>query len=371
MLCASSFLIATIIFLNTNYGKNIVRTKVQSYLQNKIKTKFVIGSIDYSFPKSVEIKNFYLEDLQKDTLLYGERLTVDLDMFKLLWSDIDIRKIELKNIKANITRTTNDSNYNYHFLIDAFSSKKVSKINIDTTATKITLKKLLLSGVSLNYTDKYAGNNFSTTIKNLDVTVNKFQPDKLLFAIDKFKTDGLNFSMQSYVTAHSSIHAKEDAVKNNLQLTVNKFELANVNFQFDDNKSPHQKEGFDAAHINAKNIKANAENVFYSADSTTGIINQFAFTEQSGFVLDTTHAKILYSNKGIAATELYIKTPQSILQNSLQFHYNDITQILTNPKNTTISATLKNTTIAVNDIYTLMPSIKKFICQLINFKIIL
>ncbi len=355
---------ALVIFLNTNYGKKFIGNKVQAYLQEKIKAKFVIGSIDYSFPKRVEIKNVYLEDLQKDTLLYGERLAVDLDMFKLLWSDIDIRKIELKNIKANISRSANDSNYNFQFLIDAFASKKA---NTDPTATKITLKGVVLNGFTLNFIDKYAGNNFYTTVKNLDVTVDKFQPDKLVFAINKFKTDGINFSMLSYVTAHSSKYTNEDSSKNNLHLTVSKVELANVNFQFDDNKSPHQKEGFDAAHINAKNIKANAENVFYSADSTTGIINQFAFTEQSDFVLDTTHAKILYSNKGITATELFIKTPQSVLQNSLQFQYDDIAQILTNPKNTTLSAILKNTTIAVNDIYILMPSVKKYLPEN-NFK---
>ncbi len=350
--------VAVIIFINTNYGKKLVRNKVQAYLQDKIKTKFVIGAIDYSFPKSIELKNVYIEDLQNDTLLYGERLAVDLDMFKLLWSDIYIRKVELKNIKANISRAVLDSNYNYQFLINAFASKKV---NTDTTATKITLKELVLNGFSLNFIDKYAGNNFSTTINHLDITVDKFQPDKLLFAVNKFNTDGLNFSILSYSTAHSLENAKEDSSKNNLQLTINKFELANVNFQFDDNTSPRQKEGFDALHINAKNIKAIVKNIIYCADSTTGIINQFALVEQSGFVIDTTHAKILYSEKGVTATELYIKTPQSVLQNSLQFHYNDVAQILTNPKNTTVSATLNNTTIAVNDIYTLMPSVKKYL----------
>ncbi len=364
ILCFVLFIIIAItIFLNTNYGKKIVKNKAQAYLQDRIKTKFVIGSIDYSFPKSVEIKNLYIEDLQKDTLLYGERLAVDLDMIKLIWGDIYISKVELKNIKANIARTANDSSYNYQFLIDAFASKKGDIKKTDTTAaTTIAIKQLLLNGVSLSFIDKYAGNNFSTSINHLDITVDKFQPDKLLFAIDKFKTDGINFSMQTYITAHSSDSIKHNTTKNNsLQFSVNEFELANVNFRFDNNKSPRQKEGFDALHINAKNIKANAKNIFYTADSTTVNVNQFALSEQCGFTIDTTHAKIFYSKKGITATELYIKTPQSILQNSLQLHYNDIATILTNPKNTTLAATLKNTTIAVNDIYTLIPFVKKYL----------
>lgn len=359
ILCFVLFIFAAVaVLLNTNYGKKIVRNKVQTYLQKKIKTKFVIGSIDYRFPKSVEIRKIYIEDLQNDTLLYGERITLDVDMFNLLWSEVYIRKVELKNIKANISRTANDSTFNFQFLIDAFATKKV---NTDTTTTKIILKQLTLNGFSLNFIDKYAGNNFSTTIKKLDITVDTFKPDKLVFAINKFRADGINFSMLSYVSPHSLKVAKEDSSNNNLQLTVNKFELTNSNFQFDDNQSPRQKEGFDALHINAKNIQANAKNIFYSADRTTAIISQFAFNEQSGFVVDTTHAKIDYSQTGIGATELYIKTPHSVLQNSFHLQYSNVAQISTHPENTTIAATLKNTTISVNDIYTLMPSIKKYL----------
>src|ERR1700741_165151 len=97
--------IAVTIFLNTNYAKQLIRNKLQSYLQNKIKTKVEIGSIDYHFPQSAAINNIYIEDQQKDTLLYGGRLFVNLDMIKLIWGETDIRKIELTNIKAKISRS--------------------------------------------------------------------------------------------------------------------------------------------------------------------------------------------------------------------------------------------------------------------------
>ena len=106
-------LIAAVIFLHTNYARKFIRDKAQAYLQNKIKTKVVIGSIDYDFPQSIEIKNVYIEDQQKDTLLYGEKLAVSMNMLKLIWGETYIRKVELDNIKAIISRTENDSNYNY------------------------------------------------------------------------------------------------------------------------------------------------------------------------------------------------------------------------------------------------------------------
>jgi len=49
-------IIALFIFINTNYGKRIIKNQVQSYLEKKLKTKVVIGSIDFSLPKWVSLK---------------------------------------------------------------------------------------------------------------------------------------------------------------------------------------------------------------------------------------------------------------------------------------------------------------------------
>ena len=143
--CFVLFLIIALIgFINTNYGKKFITNKIQVYLQNKIKTKVVIGSIDYRLPRSIKLKNIYLEDEKKDTLLNGELLSVDLKMIGLLWGEIDISKIELKNIRANILRNENDSNYNFQFLINAFTGKKNTALPVitDTTSVKIILKEL-------------------------------------------------------------------------------------------------------------------------------------------------------------------------------------------------------------------------------------
>ena len=108
-------------FINTNAGKRTVRNQVEKYLQNKLKTNIRIGSVDYSLPKWLKIKNVYIEDQKKDTLLFGEELSVDLDMVKLLQGNTDIKKVFLKNIKINIKRAESDTAFNYQFLVNAFT----------------------------------------------------------------------------------------------------------------------------------------------------------------------------------------------------------------------------------------------------------
>ena len=56
-------------FINTNAGKRTVRNQVENYLEKKLKTNIQIGSVDYTLPKWLKIKNVFIADQQKDTLL--------------------------------------------------------------------------------------------------------------------------------------------------------------------------------------------------------------------------------------------------------------------------------------------------------------
>lgn len=433
------------IFINTDYGKRIVRNKIEAYLEKKLNTKVVIGEIDYSLPKWVEIKNLYVEDRAKDTLLFGEKLAVDLDMIKLIRGNTYIRKVEFKNIYANIKRGETDSFFNFQFIVDAFAGNQqtTAKVNPDTAAMKLTLKRLILDNVLLKFSDKNAGSDFNAYIKNLDATITKFQPDRLQFDVDKFITDGMNFSMVNYKKKAAPV-TKDTAVSlpPALLLTAGLLDLRNVNveiddktngmyyknnirhigldmldldlarekatgnkllldsslirfvapkpevvvntkdssvtiasngwdialkevslkdniFRFDDNAKPFA-EGLDFAHLSMNGINFNGTDVHYTPDSTLANITQLSFKDTSGFRLDTTHALIAYTSKGITTRELYVKTPGSLVQHTVAVTYDDIAQLATAPENSSVDIQLANSTIAINDIYMLVPSVKKF-----------
>ena len=431
-------IVAVFIFVNTRSGKSFIKNKVQAYLQQKLKTKVVIGFLDYSLPKWIKLNGVYLEDQQKDTLLYGEQVAVDINMLKLISGEIDIRKASFKNIYANISRPENDTVFNYQFIINAFSgATKTATATPDTAALKITLKALLLNNIRLKFTDKYSGNEFTTGIKNLDANLNQFQPDRMQFGINDFTASGIDFFMLALKDAkknkavdtatldlffnakkidlrdinlsyqnkvngmyyankiqHFGISkinldlAKEKALlgaifldssliqfatpkitakaladslttTSNWNITINQLQLNNDALIYDDNNVA-PKEGFDFSHIGLKKVNIHTDKIFYSADSILANINQLAFKDTSGFSIDTTHANIRYSNKGIEATALYIKTPQSLIQNTLVLKYDDIKKITIMPQNSELTVQLKNAVVAVNDLYMLMPSVKKY-----------
>ena len=434
-------IVGVLIFINTNAGKRFVKNTAQAYLQKKLNTKVVIGSVDYSLPKWVELNGVYIEDQHKDTLLYGEQLSVDLDMFKLISGNTYIRKVQMKNIYANIYRNENDTNFNFQFVINAFVANTTAPAAVkDTAALKLTLKKIILDRVRLKFEDRNAGSNMYAYIDTLNTDINIFQPDRLQFDVDKFTSSGVNFSMVTYKQSKStpkdptavspyvlnllagaidlsavniSIEDKTTgmlyannvqhialdkaninlangkmsggkllldssfirfisprattivdslvtvAPASNISIALNEVAMKNDRFQFDNNNLP-AKEGFDPGHIDMQGIKLNARKIYYSADSTLGSVSQISFKDKSGFILDTTHADVVFTNHGISATALYVKTPQSLIQNSIQISYADLKQLSSNPENSKVAVSLNNTTIAVNDLYMLTPFVKAF-----------
>jgi len=432
---------ALVFFISIPFGKKVVKNQVQSYLQKKLKTKVGIGAIDYALPKWIEIKNIYIEDQNKDTLLYGEQLNVDVNMFKILKGNTDIQKVEFKNILINIARKEADTAFNFQFIMNAFTgNKSTKKVDPDTAALKLTLDKLIFDNVGLRFKDDYAGNSFVTRIKNLNVTLNKFQPDRLRFGIDDFNADSVSFFMNSikaplidsskeqfrdsiktegydlFVTAnnfnlrevfvtvdnkYSGLYYANDIKHlglNNVEFDMNKsfasadllildssfihftspkivieekdtstavpwlikagqISLNNNKIKYDDNNAP-KSGGLDFAHLDVEGLKASINSFTFSADSSAALVNQLAFKDKSGFTLDSAHVKFLFSDTVISAKNLYVRTPQTLIQNSLEIRYDSIAGISKYPANSTVTALLTNSTIAFNDLYLLMPALK-------------
>ncbi|MDN3654421.1 translocation/assembly module TamB domain-containing protein [Ferruginibacter paludis] len=439
LLCTIFFLvIAVFIYINTSSGKALIRNKLQSFLQQKLKTRVSIQAVDFSLPKWVELKGIYLEDERKDTLLYGEQISVDINMLHLVTGKIDIGKVAVKNMYANIFRPENDTTFNYQFVMNAFAgATKDTTIIADTAALKINFKKLILDDIRLKFTDNYGGNIFTAGIKNAVANLNQFQPDRMRFGVDDFIASGIvvnmvtikeipatatdttavdlflnagnirladikvayqnkvngmyyanniqhlevtkanlnlaaeNASLGDVVLDSSSIKftapklavhsvAFSAASNSNWKLAINQLSLKNDIAVYDDNNKAPQP-GFDYSHIGLNKINISTGKIFYSNDTILADIRQLAFADKSGFIIDTTHAKIRYSNQGVELKELFVKTPQSVIQNQLVVKYDDVKKITLTPQNSHVDVRLKNTRIAINDIYMVAPFVKKYI----------
>jgi hypothetical protein len=427
------------IYLNTKSGKQFLKEKAESFLNKKLKTKLSIGSIDFTLPNYFELNKVYLEDRNRDTLLYGEQLSVRIALLKLISGETDIRKVGLKNIQVNLNRAENDSFFNYQFIADAFAGKKApEKVSKDTAAMKLMLRQLNLDRVAFHFRDENAGSFMDAYVQKLDLGLNTFQPDKLRFGINTLAASGIRFSMLTTKPAQGD----DDTVKtpdNKLMLTAKKLQLSDVEVDIQDKISGfnyynlinklqvsnavadlktekikadqfavsnsafrivtnpvtterikdtivqeapkwlvevkqiqldndtvmmdnwvHKKtDGFDAQHIALTPITFHASNTFFTIDSSSTLVTHLKLKDQSGFALDTLHASVIYSKHQITAEELYVQTPQTLIRNKVQLFFEDLKTLTQQPEKTQVNIELKESHIGIDDLYTLLPAVKK------------
>ena len=94
------FVVVLFLLLLTPPVQRFATTRVAHFIENKLNTKVEIGSISIGLPRKVVLKNIYIEDQTKDTLLYGGSIKANIDLFKLLSSDVEVKDLQLTDITA-------------------------------------------------------------------------------------------------------------------------------------------------------------------------------------------------------------------------------------------------------------------------------
>lgn len=185
-------LVLVIFLIQTPYVQNIIRGKAESYLSRKLKTRITIGKIFIKFPESIEIKNIYLEDRQKDTLLSAGTILVDIHMWGLLHKNVDIGKLQLSDLTVKVKRQLPDTIFNFQFIADAFAgTPDTSTAKKPSSPMKMALRKIMLEKIRMVYKDVVTGNDVEVWIDNSETKMDSFDPTALHFSVSDFYMKGL------------------------------------------------------------------------------------------------------------------------------------------------------------------------------------
>lgn len=184
-------IIVIFILVQTPPVQNFARKKIENFLENKLKTEVSIGKLYIGFPNTVSLQNVYVEDRQKDTLLYGGKLAVDISLFKLISNELEINEIQLEDITAKVKRQLPDTTFNFQFIIDAFAPATASKATTDTAAMKMAIKSVLLNKVRVLYQDVITGNDMDIRINDLTTRIDVFDPASMTYNVPDIKVNGI------------------------------------------------------------------------------------------------------------------------------------------------------------------------------------
>jgi len=260
--------------LNIPAVQNFVKNRAITYLKNKTKTEIRLESIKIALPKDVVLNKFYIEDRKGDTLLYAEKLQVDISLFKLLKNTVEINNIELKNIRANVKRINPDTSFNFSFLVDAFMTEEKKNPETDTASAplKFRIDKVLFTDIGITYHDDVAGNDMKLHLGEFKSRIKDFDLAKQNYVIKELslKNSSLNYLQQKPLTqlVQHITNSVDSSHKSNGKLptiTVQDFSFSNVKINYDDQLST-TKAIANLNDLGLVNLKVDLTNGKYNAD---------------------------------------------------------------------------------------------------------
>ncbi|WP_347050689.1 translocation/assembly module TamB domain-containing protein [Flavobacterium olei] len=441
-----ALLLLIIILIQVPSVQNFVKDKAITYLHNKIKTKVSLDRIAIKFPKDVVLEGFYFEDQKKDTLLAGKRLEVDVDLFKLISSELEINSVSLENVKANISRNK-DGVFNFDYIIKAFESKEPKVEDPDSKPFKISVVKVNLDHVKFNFKDDYSKNDIRVNLTHFDTKFKKFDLDKMDFNIPTINLDGLKLVLnqdvveriaQVSVETVDTISKRKDFklklgkialskidilydnkdsgldsgirlgnlnlavneidltkqlldfdtfevknLKGNLRLgakdkqiqapsldstaikqsgwkvKLNEVDLQDIAFKFDDMQSKPVAKGIDYKHLDLNKFNFKAEELYYGNDTISGKIQKLTVNDKSGLQIQSLKTDLFYGPKNASLDNLYLKTPQTLVQDKIKASYQSLESLQKDLGNLTVDANLKQSKIGFKDILLFVPDLQK------------
>jgi hypothetical protein len=118
--------------------QTLAAKKILETLSKNLGTEISIGRIRYGLNKKLLIRDLYIQDQNKDTLLYIRRIEAALNDLDLNSKKITLNSLKLKDVYGNINQE-NDSVYNYTFILKNLKSDDPKPFEWDIECTNFSV----------------------------------------------------------------------------------------------------------------------------------------------------------------------------------------------------------------------------------------
>ncbi len=310
--------------LQTNAVQNWLVKKAAARLSKSLGTTVSIKHVDLSLFNELSLEGAFIQDKNKDTLLYAGSLNLRITDWFFVKEKADLEYIGLKNAIINLHRT--DSIWNYQYIVDFFSSQDTST---SKNGIELHLKKIALENIHLLKRDGWRGEDMALSLgalildaKDIDLTRKKMDISNVsivepLFSISNY--DG----KRPYKPLPAYRKATDTALYWNpggWVINAASIQIINGNFKDDNVNGRPAYYYFDGQHLQFGNINAKFKNLLFSKDTVSaGIV--LSTKERSGFEVKSLTAAAKWYPRAMEFNKLDIQTAKSHLTNYFAMHY--------------------------------------------------
>ncbi|MFC0877882.1 translocation/assembly module TamB domain-containing protein [Saccharicrinis sp. FJH2] len=207
---------------------NYIKQKVVAKAEKELDTDISIGSIRYTPPAQIAVRNFYIQGTDKDTLAYGDYLSVSVKLLPLLKKHLVIENAKLQNSGLRLIRDEKDSLFNF-----AFNTATGSETDSSTTKPmKISVGTVVLDHIHFLMDDAVSKNKMQVNLGHFKVDMDEIDLQQNAFTIKDFELTNTTAFL------HAGISGSEtDESSGPMSLIVNlrrKGVLKNCAFKYED-----------------------------------------------------------------------------------------------------------------------------------------
>lgn len=400
-----ALIILIVILVQVPSVQNYAKDKAVSWLHKKLNTNISVGKLLINFPNKISLEKVYIEDQHKDSLLWGDKLEVDIALLKLLKNTVAIKSVELNGIGINLKRINSDTVFNFAFILDTFTTDpKKEKAKTDSSKPmQFILGSINCKNISINYHDDVVGINSNFSLSNFQTTIKDLNLEKSIYDISTIAMNGLRLSLNRYkplthvyqsketsssqlpeirtgkISLYNSTLIYTDAIEGlqtkvdskKLLILIGKMELEHKQYTaknilidttlicFDNNNSKAVKKGIDYQHFKIDNLGFSLDSLDVNALNYQGTLKDLHFKEKSGLDLKELSTRFFYSDQQARLESLILKTDKTVIKDRIALNYPSINSISKNPENILVDAKLVNSKLAVSDILLLVPVLDK------------
>jgi len=152
MLSVLLLLISVFVLFQMHSVQTWLGKEVSAYLSKELKTKIDIQSVKINFFKTVDLEGIYAEDLRHDTLMFGNKLGVEIKLLSIADKKLELDLTKLDGITCKLQKYKGEKDLNFQFLVDYFASP-VTKKDTSHSTFKIKYGDLHLTNVRFVYRD--------------------------------------------------------------------------------------------------------------------------------------------------------------------------------------------------------------------------
>ena len=363
-----ALVLLVIVLVNFTPVQNFIVSRATNYLTEKTGSTFKVEHIKISLRNKVHIQGVYVEDQQKDTLLYAGEISLRItDWFVFKNETPVLHYVGLKDVYANLNRDKTSDNWNYQFIIDAFDSGTKDTTKKEAAPIDIDLEELELENIRFLMNDAWVGSDLNLLVGKFDINADEVSIPKKIIDIAGITAENTHVILRDYDGGRPP---KERIVSNeidttafnpgNWKINVGALNLEYCYFDMDVGNKPALDNEFDYDHIHISGIQLDADDLSINGDTLTAEMALLSAHERCGLNIKKMQADVTVSPNESTCKNLELITDNSIIRNHYSMHYSRFPDFNDYLEKVEMHANFRNATISLDDIAYFAPVLREY-----------